>query len=509
MADSTVKVAFLGDTSDFKKATKDVEEATGKLSGHLSGVASVAAGIFTAQGISAGASALWDAGQAAAEDEAAQASLAKTLENVTAATKDQVAGVESFISKTQNATGVLDDELRPAFDALVRGTKDVTKAQDLMSVALDVSTGTGKPLVDVADALSKAYNGNMKSLKALDPALNGLIKDGASADEVFSALSQTFGGQMDAKTKTVSGQMQILKARMADLQEEVGAKVNVAILAMADFIQQRLIPAVQGIVGWLKEHKEITIAVGVVIAGALVAAFVSWAAAAAAAAAATIAATWPILAIGAAIAALVAGVIYAYTHWGWFRDTVDAVASFITGTLVPAFQDIWSFISDKVIPIIVDVVGKWWQVQTAVIAVGVAIAKFVADVATTLAGWVLDVWKFGGMVLEFFKSIPDKIAEYFTGLADKISKPFREAFRAVVQEFWDTIGSIPGAKQVIGGLASGGSALDKYSAGLPGTAAVVNNYTVNTSTLDPAASGDAVVAAIKAWENSNGALPWG
>jgi TP901 family phage tail tape measure protein len=66
---------------------------------------------------------------------------------------------------------------------------------------------------------------------------------------------------------------------------------------------------------------------------ALVAGFIAWAAGAGAAAIATLAATWPILAIGAVIAVVVAGVILAIQHWGaigtWLHNVWNTVTSAI------------------------------------------------------------------------------------------------------------------------------------------------------------------------------------
>ncbi len=443
MADSTVKVNFVGDASDLKRATADADDAVSGLSSKFKGIGTVAAGVLSAEGIQQVAGGLMSASRAAAEDEAAQISLAQTLKNVTGATADQVAGVEDFIAKTQNATGVLDDELRPAFDVLVRGTGDVAQSQQLMSLAMDVSAGTGADLTSVTEALSKAANGNTKSLKALNPALAGLIKDGASTEEVFAALGQTFEGQAAAKANTAAGQMAILQAKMADLQEEIGAKVNTAILAMSKFISEKLIPAVQAITKWLGDHKEILIGVAVAVVALLVPAFIAWATAAGAAAIATIAAAAPVIALGVAIAALVAGVIYAYENWGWFRTAVDAVAKFVTGTLVPAFKDIWG----------------WVQ----------RVAEKVISLAQTFAEWVVIVWKAGAEVVGFMKEIPDKVAEAFADLAEIITAPFRKGFEETLKLYENTIGRIPGMGIGSGTALAGAAAADPRFAGTVGS----------------------------------------
>ena len=99
-----------------------------------------------------------DAVKAFMEDDKAAQILATSLKNTTGATDAQIASVEKFITQTSIAAAVSDDELRPALEKLVRGTGDVTKAQDLLSLALDISAGTRKDLGAGSDALSKAFN---------------------------------------------------------------------------------------------------------------------------------------------------------------------------------------------------------------------------------------------------------------------------------------------------------------------------------------------------------------
>lgn len=111
---------------------------------------------------------------------------------------------------------------------------------------------------------------------------------------------------------------------------------------------------------WLIDHQPILIGVAAAIGVGLLAMFGTWAAGALSAAAATIAATAPIIAIGLAIAAAVAGVIYAYEHWGWFRDTVDTVARFMKDTVWPILQSVFGWLRDNV-PRIIGAVVDWFQ----------------------------------------------------------------------------------------------------------------------------------------------------
>ena len=103
-----------------------------------------------------------------ADDKAAK-SLGKTLDNT--GNSFAKVGVEKFIQSLQRQTGVLDDQLRPAFQQLLVATGSVTKAQEGLSVALDVAAGTSSDVESVTKAISKAYAGNTTALTKLIPAL--------------------------------------------------------------------------------------------------------------------------------------------------------------------------------------------------------------------------------------------------------------------------------------------------------------------------------------------------
>ena len=182
--------------------------------------------------------------QGAIEDEAAQQSLARQIKASTAATDEQVASVEAYISSLGQSVAISDDQARPAFQKLVVATKDLTKAQDLLNIALDVSTATGSDLTSVSDALAKAFAGNMKPLAALSPELKNLIKEGASLEEVLAVLETNFGGAAKAASDTAAGGLKKLSIAFGETQEGIGEaflpvmeKVVPAIQKIADFAQ--------------------------------------------------------------------------------------------------------------------------------------------------------------------------------------------------------------------------------------------------------------------------------
>ena len=196
--------------------------------------------------------------KAAVEDEAAQTQLAKALQNVTNASDAQIAAVEQQIKAMQMATGVADDELRPAYASILRGTNDIAEASKGLALAMDVSAGTGKNLGEVSDALAKAYGGNYKALKQLSPELFQMIKDGASLDKVMGALSSTFGGSAAAAANTAQGQFKRLNVALDEAKESIGFALLPAVLA--------ILPYLTKFGDWAANHVGVLMAVGTAIA---------------------------------------------------------------------------------------------------------------------------------------------------------------------------------------------------------------------------------------------------
>jgi len=101
--------------------------------------------------------------KAAAEDQRSQELLEKQLYNTLRASEKTTKATEDFIGQMELATGVADDQLRVALGNLVRSTGDLTTAQDLLSLSLDISTATGKDLESVSIALAKASMGQLQT----------------------------------------------------------------------------------------------------------------------------------------------------------------------------------------------------------------------------------------------------------------------------------------------------------------------------------------------------------
>jgi hypothetical protein len=209
----------------------------GGLDGKLKSLASAATGALIIGKVT---DYMWEAGQAALEDEAAAATLANTLVNVTGATQDQVDAVEDYISKTVLAAGVADDKLRPAFSNLVVATKDVQKAQDLMTIAMDVAQGKGLDLEAVTKALAKAQQGNVSGLQKLGVATKDASGKALSYEEILQSLADTYGGAVAKNAETAAGKQARLTLGMAEMKESIGTALVPVLNTFIDLGQKVL-----------------------------------------------------------------------------------------------------------------------------------------------------------------------------------------------------------------------------------------------------------------------------
>ena len=121
------------------KAFKQAETSTDKLTKGIKSLAKTLGVAFGAQQVLAYGKASI---KAAAEDEKAQKQLALALKNV--GLGRDAATSEGFIQKLEKEFGILDDNLRPAYQQLAVATRDTAESQKLLQLALDISASTGK-----------------------------------------------------------------------------------------------------------------------------------------------------------------------------------------------------------------------------------------------------------------------------------------------------------------------------------------------------------------------------
>jgi phage shock protein A len=170
--------------------------------------------------------------KAFAADEAAAKSLEIQLKNTGFAFSSPA--VELYIANLQKTTGVLDDELRPAFQQLLTVTGSITTSQNALNTAMDVSAATGKSLSQVTTALSRAYAGNTTGLSRLGAGLDKTLLKAGNMDDIMAELNKKFSGQALARLDTYAGKMSLFAASVANAEEIIGKGLLDALTELGD-----------------------------------------------------------------------------------------------------------------------------------------------------------------------------------------------------------------------------------------------------------------------------------
>lgn len=158
--------------------------------------------------------------QAALADQKAQANLNHVLANSGFA--GATVQVTDYISRLQSATGVTEEQLRPAFLNLFNALGSTAKAQEALNVAMDVSAATGKDLATVTSAMNKAATGTKTSLMKLGLGIKKTDLAAANFDETLAMLNRKFAGASATAAETMSGKMDRLRAAIGEGKETIG-----------------------------------------------------------------------------------------------------------------------------------------------------------------------------------------------------------------------------------------------------------------------------------------------
>lgn len=169
--------------------------------------------------------------KAFAEDEAAASKLAKVVDNLGIG----FANVEiaKFIQDLETTSGVLDDQLRPAFQALLTTTGSLANSQKMLGQAIDISRGSGVDLVTVADDLAKAYVGNTRGLVKYNLGLSKAELAAMSFTEIQAKLNEQFSGSNAAYLETYAGKLSVLKVAADNAKEAIGKGIVDALGTLA------------------------------------------------------------------------------------------------------------------------------------------------------------------------------------------------------------------------------------------------------------------------------------
>jgi len=224
MADLRVDIAseFTGKAAFTKaqKATSSLDKAVGRLGKQIASVFAVT------KIVQFGKASV----KAFVEDEAAATRLATAVKNLGLAFQQPY--IDNYISKLEQTSGVLDDNLRPALQALLTTTGSLTKSQEFLTMAIEASRATGIELTTVAQDIANAYNGNTRGLRKYNLGLTKAQLTTVSFTEVQKRFNAQFSGANSAFLDTYAGKLQILTVASENAKETIG-KGLVDALALA------------------------------------------------------------------------------------------------------------------------------------------------------------------------------------------------------------------------------------------------------------------------------------
>lgn len=260
--DRTLKLTLLAETKQLVDGLSKGAKATDSFGKQIGDISAKVVKSFALIGTAIAGVSLAFA-KAAAEDAQAANKLTQTLDAVTNATNKQIAAVGNYITKTSLATGITDDELRPAFERLARSTGDVEKSQTLLNLALDLSAATGKPLEATTNALAKAYDGSYTSLGRLGLGIDAATLKTKDFDAITNKLIGTYGEFSEKRSEEAIVKFERLQRAISEAKEAVGAALLPVFIKLGDWLLNEGVPRLNAFVAGLVGDKSLSYSFGV------------------------------------------------------------------------------------------------------------------------------------------------------------------------------------------------------------------------------------------------------
>jgi len=226
-----------------KKALGDVDKSVKGLSKSFKKLAGAAGiGLSTAAVIRFGK----EGAKAFIENEKSARRLAMSVKNV--GLSFETPRIERFLDEISRMSGIEGERLRASFQTLIQTTGSVTKSQELLTQALDISAGSGVALETVSNDLSAAYIGNNKGLTKYYLGLTKAELKTMSFAQVQEKLNEQFSGANADYLETYAGKFQVIQEAADNAQEIIGgALVESLISAFAAGDPQEFVAKIEGL----------------------------------------------------------------------------------------------------------------------------------------------------------------------------------------------------------------------------------------------------------------------
>ncbi|GAB2751505.1 phage tail tape measure protein [Sinomonas soli] len=399
------------------------------------------------------------------------------LENASRLTGVGVGAVATAVDRLKGRLGVAAPSLGDTGTLMaelashgITGQRGIMLVNTAMQTLLGSSAGTKKELktlgVEVYDS-SGHFIGMKKVIEELGPKLNGMtdqqrqaaekalfgasaagaldgvLKGGATTWDKYSEKVNEAGSAHEAAEKasnTYEGAQKKLEASFKDASIALGQALLPVIQKALDVVMKIVKPILQ----WVTHNKDLA-------AGILIAVGALGALTAAVAILNIVLNANPIALVVVAIAGLVAGLIYAYNHVGWFKDFVDkafkVIATVATWLWKEVFKPVWDGI--------VSIVGTAWNwLYQNVIQ---PLIHYFQNVIAPLMTWlwqnvIVPVWQgiqqaigaawswvHDNVVQPILDFINNKLGPAFDWLWHKVIEPAWAGIQKAIGDAWDWV----------------------------------------------------------------------
>ena len=368
------------------------------------------------------------------------------------------------LNKFSRTIADMGGDPKAALEDTVNLIKNAASDVDGLSIATEAFGAEG------AQRMSSAIRSGNFDLENF----SGLLGDGTGLVGEQSAEMLTLSDKISIlKNKGFAALMPIVEKVIGFVEELSDAFSKDGLAGAVDLLKDKLKP----VTDWMKKNKPIMAAVAVVIGGLLVGAVWSLVAG-------LVALFSPFIAIGVAIAAVAAGLVWAYENVDFFRTAVDKMKD----AAVIAFD----WLKDNVPPIIekiIDIFKVWigfhvtiakkvWEMSEVIRVVIAKVLNFYIAFYTAAWNVAKEIGKAVSSIIEFFTSLPsdiktaaigvfesvetaattakdwvgdrvDDILAFFTGLPDLISTTALGMFDSVIESFKGMVRSLVEAWNMI------------------------------------------------------------
>jgi len=145
------------------------------------------------------------------------------------ATSDSLA----FLNTLKLQYGVVDEQLIPAYQQLLTTTRSLAASQNLTNVALDIAARQNISVTEAADALSKAYLGNTKSVGALGLGISKATLASGDFAAILKEITNITKGSASVAADTFSGKLARIKVAADTAKESIGAGLVEALMQIS------------------------------------------------------------------------------------------------------------------------------------------------------------------------------------------------------------------------------------------------------------------------------------